>query len=55
MNLIRIKPKNETEYLLLSFTKNCKILVNITSRGPEEILEFNLNNQMETFHFKPPF
>ena len=55
MNLYKIKPKNETEDLLLSFAKNCETFVNITYRGPEETLEFNLNKQRETFHFKPPF
>ena len=40
MNLIMIKPKTETEDLLLSITKNCERLVDQTHRRPEETLEF---------------
>ena len=49
-----IRPKNETEDLLLSNTKNCEKLVDQTHRKPEEILEFKMLKLRETFHFKPP-
>ena len=49
-----IQPKNETEDLLLSITKNCETLVQKTHRKPEEILEFKMIKPRETFHFSPP-
>ena len=49
-----IRPKDETEDLLLSITKNCERLVEQTHRKPEETLEFKTNKSRETFHFKPP-
>ena len=49
-----IRPKNETENLLLSITKNCEKLVKQTHRKPEETLEFKMLKPRETFHFKPP-
>ena len=49
-----IKPKNETENLLLSINKNCETLIEQTHRKPEEILEFKMIKPKETFHFKPP-
>ena len=48
-----IRPKNETEDLLLSITKNCETLIEQTHRKPEETLEFKMNKSRETFHFKP--
>ena len=54
MNLNMIRPKNETEDLLLSITKNCETLIEQTHRRPEETLEFKMNKSRETFHFKPP-
>ena len=42
MNLIMVQPKNETEDLLLSITKNCEKLVKQTHRKAEETLEFKL-------------
>ena len=48
-----IRPKNETEDLLLSMTKNCKTLIEQTHRKPEETLEFKMTKPTETFHFKP--
>ena len=54
MNLNIIRPKNETEDLLLSITKNCETLVEQTHRKAEETLEFKMNKSRETFHFKPP-
>ena len=49
-----IQPKNETENLLLSITKNCEKLVEQTHRKPEETLEFKMLKPRETFHFYPP-
>ena len=48
-----IQPKNETENLLLSITKNCEKLVEQTHRKPEETLEFKMLKSRETFHFNP--
>ena len=48
-----IRPKNETEDLLLSITKNCQTLVDQTYKRPEETLEFKMVKPTETFHFKP--
>ena len=48
-----IRPKNETEDLLLSITKNCETLIEQTHRKAEETLEFKMNKSRETFHFKP--
>ena len=53
MNLNMIRPKNETEDLLLSITKNCETLIKQTHRKAEETLEFKLIKSRETFHFKP--
>ena len=49
-----IRPKNETEDLILSITKNCETLIDQTHRKPEETLEFKMTKPRETFHFKPP-
>ena len=49
-----IQPKNETEDLLLSITKNCEKLVKQTHRKPEETLEFKMTKPREIFHFRPP-
>ena len=49
-----IQPKNETENLLLSITKNCEKLVEQTHRKPEETLEFKMLKSKEIFHFNPP-
>ena len=49
-----IQPKNETEDLLLSITKNCKILIDQTHRKAEETLEFKMIESKQTTHFKPP-
>ena len=49
-----IQPKNETEDLLLSITKNCEKLVEHTHRKPEETLEFKMLKSRETFHINPP-
>ena len=49
-----IRPKNETEDLLLSITKNCETLIEQTHTRPQETLEFKMIKPRETFHFKPP-
>ena len=49
-----IRLKNETEYLLLSITKNCETLFEQTHRKAEETLEFKMIKLRETFHFNPP-
>ena len=49
-----IRPRNETEDLLLSITKNCETLIEQTHRKPEETLEFKLIKPTETFHFSQP-
>ena len=49
-----IQPKNETEDLLLSITKDCKRLIDQTHRKAEETLEFKIIKSKQTFHFKPP-
>ena len=54
MNLNKIRPKNETEDLLLSITKNCETLIDQTHRKAEETLEFKMTKPRETFHFTPP-
>ena len=54
MDLNMIRPKNQTEDLLLSITKNCETLIEQTHRKPEETLEFKMTKPREIFHFKPP-
>ena len=54
MNLNMMRPKNETEDLLLSITKKCETLIEQTHRKAEQTLEFKLIKPRETFHFKPP-
>ena len=49
-----IRPKNQTEDLLLSITENFETLFEQTHRRPEETLEFKMIKPRETFHFKPP-
>ena len=54
MNLNMAKPKNETEDLLLSITKNCETIIEQTHTKPQETLEFKMTKPRETFHFNPP-
>ena len=54
MNLNMIRPKNETEDLLLSVTKICETLIKQTHTKPQETLEFKKIKSRETFHFSPP-
>ena len=49
-----IRPKNETEDLLLSIAKNCETLIEQTHRKAEETLEFKMIKPRETFRFSPP-
>ena len=49
-----IQPKNQTEDLLLSITKNCETLLEQTHTKPQETLEFKMIKPRETFHFKTP-
>ena len=43
------RPKNGTEGLLLSITKNCEILSKQIQRKPFETNEFKLTQSKETF------
>ena len=54
MTFKMIRPKNETEDLLLSITKNCETLIQQTQRKAGETLEYKLTKPRETFHFNPP-
>ena len=54
MNLNMIQPKNQTEDILLSITKNCEKLIEQTHTKPQETLEFKMIKPRETFHFKTP-
>ena len=54
MNLNMIRPKNQTEDLILPITKNCETLIKQTHRKAEETLEFKMIKPREIFHFKPP-
>ena len=48
-----VRPKNETEDLLLSITKNCEILNEQTPRKAEETLELKKTKPKKTLHFNP--
>ena len=54
MNLNMIRPKTETQDLLLSITKNCETLVEHPHRKAEETLEFKMLEPREIFHFNSP-
>ena len=54
MNLNMIRPKTQTEDLLLSTTKNCETLIKQTHRKAEETLEFKMIKPRQTFYFNPP-
>ena len=49
-----IRPRNETEDLLLSNTKNCEMPFKETHTKLDETLEFKLFKPKQTFSFKPP-
>ena len=48
-----VRPKNETEDLLLSITKNCETLIKQTHTKQQKALEIKLTKPTETFSFKP--
>ena len=48
-----IRPKNETECLILSITKNYETLTKQIQSKPQETLDFKLTKSRETFSFKP--
>ena len=52
MSLNMIRPKKETEDLLLSITKNSETLNEQTLSKPQERFEFKMIKPRETFHFK---
>ena len=54
MNLNMIRPKNQTEDILLSIAKNCETLIRQTHTKPQETPEFKLIKPRQTLHFKPP-
>ena len=49
-----IRPKNETEDLLLSITENCETHTDQFHTKPQDTLEFKMIKQRETFPFIPP-
>ena len=49
-----IQPKNKSEDLLLSNTKNCETLIEQTHTKPQETFELKMIKPRETFHCKPP-
>ena len=53
-NLNIIRPKNETEDLLVSVTKNCETLIKQNITKSQEVLEFKINRSKQTFQFNPP-
>ena len=44
-----IQPKNETEDIILSNTKNCETLIKQTHTRPEETLDFKMTKSREIF------
>ena len=48
-----IRPKKETEGLILSIAKNCETVIEQTHREAEEALEFKMTKPRETFRFNP--
>ena len=54
MNFKIIRPKHETEDLLLSISKNCQMLIEQTHTKPQETLEFKMIKSRETFRSNPP-
>ena len=49
-----IRPKTQTEDLLLSIYKNSETVIEQIHRKAEETLENKMMKSRETFHFKPP-
>ena len=54
MNLNLIRPKNATEYSLLSITTSCETLTKQTHRKAEETLDFEMTRPRKIFHFDLP-
>ena len=54
MNLNMIRPKIDTEDLVLSITKNSEKLIKQAHTKHEETLKFILTKPWETFLFNPP-
>ena len=52
MNLIMIRPENETEDLLLSITKNCETVIEQTHTKPQETLDFKMIKPREIVQIK---
>ena len=49
-----IRPRNETEDLLYSITKNCETLIKQTDTKAQQTFEFKKIKARETFDFNPP-
>ena len=45
-----IQPRNKTDDLLLSVTKNCETLIHQTQTRPQRTLELKFTQPRETFH-----
>ena len=54
MNSKKIRPKNDTEDLLLSITKSCERLIEQTQKKPQEVLEFKKYKRRKIFPFNTP-
>ena len=54
MSLYMLRPKRDTEDLLLSKTENCQTLIEQTKTRPQETMEFKMTKPRETFHFNLP-
>ena len=54
MNLNMIRPKSETEDLLLSLTKNCETLIQQTHTKPQQTCEFRMIKPKEKLRFSSP-
>ena len=50
MNVNMNRPKNETEDLLLSLTKNCETLIEQTHTKAEQVLEFSMTKRFFSIH-----
>ena len=52
MNINMIRPKTQTEDLLLSITKNCETLIKQTHRKAEETVEFKMKKIKRNYSFQ---
>ena len=48
-----IRPKNQTEYLILSVIENSETLIQQTHTKPQETLEFKITKPEEIFSLEP--